>query len=116
MKRIVQRLALVAATIMLTGAAVAPASAANFSFGFGIGPGMYFGDDDEDYVPGNGAGGLCFTDYMLRKELSRQGYGDVRLGSSEGREQDVDATRDGQRFKLEVNKCTGVVLSRRRAR
>jgi hypothetical protein len=116
MKPALQGLAVLAATVALTIAAMAPASAANFSFGFGIGPGMYFGDDDEDYVPGNGAGGLCFTDYMLRQELSRQGYGDIRLGSSEGREQDVDATRGGQRFKLEVNKCTGVVLSRRRAR
>jgi hypothetical protein len=38
------------------------------------------------------------------------------LGSSEGREQDVEATRGGQRFKLEVNKCTGVILSRRHMR
>jgi hypothetical protein len=101
------RWAAFAITASLALMASPPASA---QFGFGIGPGMYFGDEGEDY------GGACLSDYLLRQSLAKSGYSDIFMGLDNDHHVTVRASRGGVVYKLLVNSCSGKILSRERDR
>ncbi len=104
---------LLTGALMITAAspgAARPFNFAQFGFGFGIGPQMYFGDENMGSKQGT-----CVNDQSLRSRLQGQGYGDIQIGAGNG-DVTVDAMRNGIRYKLGVNSCSGRILSRQRAR
>lgn len=78
-------------------------------FGFGIGPNMYFGGSESRSAD------ECRSDDIAER-LESSGYADIRLGRVNGQELEVWANRAGKPYRLLVDKCSGQILSRQRAR
>ena len=87
---------------------VAPAQA---QFGFVFGNEDIFADPDENgFAFGRGT---CFTEYQLRNYLEDKGYSHVLFGVFDNAKVPVKATMDGTVYLMNVNYCSGRIISKK---
>lgn len=98
---------LVTALLGATGVASQPAMAQGFQFNFGVGSGEFY----------DGPSRLCLSgNSSIRRAISRQGYRNIYLNVENDRRIQARATRGKWVYILDVNSCSGRILSRQRLR
>ena len=96
---------------LLAISAIGPANAApppnvpQFQFGIQLG-------NNGNYDPG--PSDSCASDYEITVDLRSQGYRHVRLVDDSGDTLTFDATRKSRLYELEVDSCSGDILSKTR--
>ena len=102
------RVSAVAGLLALAGVGAASASPPppppQFQFGIQLG-------NNGGYDPGPSD---CASDYEITLDLRGQGYRHVRLVDDTGDSLIFDATRKSRLYELEVDSCSGDILSRTR--
>lgn len=85
-----------------------------YGFGFGFGApwyGGYWG-----YYPQPYPGAVCMTDWQVRSSLAARGYSNILLSAPRGRVIGARAVSRGWLYALQVDRCTGAIISAHRLR
>lgn len=105
------------AVVLGTGAVAAlPAQAQNFNFSITSPDGLSFsfgngGFRSRQFQPPRENRYACMSDRELRRQLSRQGFHDIRISDGRRGWVHVSAERRHARYTMDVNACTGTIAN-----